>query len=458
MIAPRFERSMLFAVVVFAYSAVASAVAINFDTTPAGGPVAPGTVVDSLYASQGVTFSHEGVACLAGVGVYANDSRIGGFGSPPNVVSTCPEGVGADINDKDYGVIHASFAQPATQVCVDVGPDRASDFATLRVFDAADTQIGSGSSALGVRQTLCVNGGGIRGARFAGGSATAFASFDNFSVTFAGVPPAGTNYQGLWWAAGGMESGWGINFAHQGDQIFATWYTYTTTGRPWWLSMLATKTGGTSYAGPILMTIGSPYDTEPFPPVTSPSAHVGDGTLTFSDADHGSFDYTVNGIHQIKNIARFDMGTGPQPTCTWSSTTPDFAAATNYQDLWWVANGAESGWGINLAHQGSSVFATWYTYAGDGSPIWLSALALRVGASNVYTGPLIATSGPRFDAYDEKIVFPRVVGKATLTFKNGNSATFEYSTDGTAGFPVVPKQDKEIVRFPFGAAGGTICQ
>ena len=33
------------------------------------------------------------------------------------------------------------------------------------------------------------------------------------------------NVQGLWWAApAGAESGWGINFAHQGDIIFASWF------------------------------------------------------------------------------------------------------------------------------------------------------------------------------------------------------------------------------------------
>ena len=34
------------------------------------------------------------------------------------------------------------------------------------------------------------------------------------------------NYEGLWWRSpAGSESGWGINFAHQGDVIFATWFT-----------------------------------------------------------------------------------------------------------------------------------------------------------------------------------------------------------------------------------------
>jgi len=43
------------------------------------------------------------------------------------------------------------------------------------------------------------------------------------------------NYEGLWWASGGVEAGWGINFAHQGDVIFATWFTYDTDGSGLWL-------------------------------------------------------------------------------------------------------------------------------------------------------------------------------------------------------------------------------
>ena len=47
------------------------------------------------------------------------------------------------------------------------------------------------------------------------------------------LPPASLNFQGLWWnAPAGSESGWGINFAHQGDVIFATWFTHDAMARP----------------------------------------------------------------------------------------------------------------------------------------------------------------------------------------------------------------------------------
>jgi hypothetical protein len=59
-------------------------------------------------------------------------------------------------------------------------------------------------------------------------------------VGFAAQPTAAPNYEGLWWnAPGGSESGWGINFAHQGDVIFATWFTYDVNGKAMWLTMSA---------------------------------------------------------------------------------------------------------------------------------------------------------------------------------------------------------------------------
>jgi hypothetical protein len=102
------------------------------------------------------------------------------------------------------------------------------------------------------------------------------------------------------------------------------------------------------------------------------------------------------------------------------------------------------------------VFATWYTYDVDGTPLWLSALTTRVDGSNVYTGPLYRTSGPRFDAYDASKAVAAQVGRATLTFADGNNVTFAYTTTGAGGLPAV-SQNKSITRFPFAAPAGTVC-
>ena len=48
----------------------------------------------------------------------------------------------------------------------------------------------------------------------------------------AGGPAVPANYQGLMWKApAGSEAGWGLNLAHQGDSMFATWFTYDADGR-----------------------------------------------------------------------------------------------------------------------------------------------------------------------------------------------------------------------------------
>ncbi len=90
-------------------------------------------------------------------------------------------------------------------------------------------------------------------------------------------------------------------------------------------------------------------------------------------------------------------------------------------------------------------------------------MALRaddaVGAANVFTGPLIRTSGPRFDNYKTSdVVQPTTtVGGATVTFTDGNHASFHYITNG-AGSAAAVDQTKSITRFLFAAPGGTTCQ
>ena len=273
------------------------------------------------------------------------------------------------------------------------------------------------------------------------------------SVT-APPPPVALNFQGLWWNP--SESGWGINFAHQGDQIFATWYTYDTAGKAWWLTMLATRTTstGNSYAGTIFVDTGPPFNN--FAGTGMP-APVGSGTLTFADGNNGTFAYTVNGVTQNKAITRYDLGTGALPACAYSATAPNFAGAANYQDIWWAQGGTEQGWGINFAHQGNTIFATWFTYDLDGTPLWLSALTSRQGVTNVYAGPIVRNSGSRFDAFDGSKVTGAGVGTATLTFADGNHALFAYSVM-YAPLPAPVSQTKQITRFVFAGTGGTLCQ
>lgn len=266
------------------------------------------------------------------------------------------------------------------------------------------------------------------------------------ATTGAAIP----NYEGLWWRSpAGSESGWGINLAHQNDVIFATWFTYDATGKAWWLSMTANATTSNIYSGTLYQTHGPAFSAVPFSPAAVTATPVGTGTLTFSDNSNGSFSYTVNGIQQTKPITRQVFG--PLPSCTFGSATP-LAQATNYQDLWWAAPaGAESGWGVNFTQQGDTIFATWFTYDTDGSPLWLSATANKSSAG-VFTGTLYRTTGPAFNAlpFSPSQVVATPVGTLTLSFASGDTATFAYVVNGVSQSKTITRQ---VFRTP-----GTLCQ
>ena len=264
------------------------------------------------------------------------------------------------------------------------------------------------------------------------------------------VTPTPVNYQGMWWNPG--ESGWGIDFAHQGDVIFATWFTHDANGKAWYMSMTATQTGPSTFSGELVRTTGPALDAVPFDPNQVQRTTGGSGTLTFSDENNGTFSYTVNGISQTKAITKQVFG--PVPACTWGAPT-NLALATNYTDLWWVTGGVESGWGINFTHQGDVIFATWFTYDFTGAALPLSATLNKV-APTTYSGQLIKTSGPPFSAlpFDPNAVTRTVVGTATVTFANGNAASFTFTVNDGGK---TTTQTKPITRQVF-RAPGTVCR
>ena len=280
-------------------------------------------------------------------------------------------------------------------------------------------------------------------------------NFSGATASVVGTTATVPNYQGLWWAAGGAESGWGINFAHQGDAIFATWFTYDATGKAWWLTMTANLTAPGVYSGQLIRTNGAPFSAF-VPPATA--TVVGTGTLTFTSATTGTFNYTVNDganvATQTKSIVLQTFG--PVPTCVWGAQ-PNLALATNYQDLWWAAGGAESGWGVNLTHQGTTIFATWFTYDANHNPLWLSGTLAQTGPKT-YSGALLLTGGQAFSAvpFDPNKITRTQVGTGTFVFTDGNTGTFTYNVDLGDGVNKAT-QSKAITRQVF-RAPGTVCQ
>src|SRR4029079_13961119 len=93
--------------------------------------------------------------------------------------------------------------------------------------------------------------------------------------------------------------------------------------------------------------------------------------FTFTDANTGTFVANVDGATLTKSVTRY-VYANSVPTCTQGSD----GYTTNFQDLWWRAGGSESGWGVNVIHQGSVLFATLFTYDTDGSPMWIEGSSL----------------------------------------------------------------------------------
>ncbi|HUQ28280.1 MAG TPA: hypothetical protein VM051_06790 [Usitatibacter sp.] len=282
-------------------------------------------------------------------------------------------------------------------------------------------------------------------------------------VNFAGVSgtvaleTAAPSYQGLWLKTPfASESGWGINFTHQGTVLFATWFTYDTDGGGMWLVMSSgNQTGPGRYEGDILRTTGPGFNAAPFTPLADSNyTRVGTLTVTFSDVNTGSMTYTVNGVTQTKPIARYVYAAAP--TCTVGGTA---GPTPNYGDLWWRSE-AESGWGVNIVHQGDILFATWFTYAAGGtasSPakgMWLVMSNGNKTANGVYTGGLQRTTGPNpfsnTTAFDPNLVQRNTVGDATFTFTDANTGTFRYTVDGIT-------QTKPIQRLRY-SSPATVCR
>ena len=105
----------------------------------------------------------------------------------------------------------------------------------------------------------------------------------------------------------------------------------------------------------------------------------------------------------------------------------------NHTALWW--NPLESGWGLNVNHQGDTVFATLFTYDDQGAPLWLVMSAGRQQPGGAtYQGPLYRTTGPAFNAVPFTPIGPAnltEVGSMTIAFSGADEATLTYGVNGT---------------------------
>jgi len=249
-----------------------------------------------------------------------------------------------------------------------------------------------------------------------------------------------TNYTALWWNAN--ESGWGLNISHQGNTLFGTLYTYDANGNPAWYSMSSgAKQADGSYLGELVTSSGPGFSSTPWNPNAVTRTVVGNMRVSFTDPGHGTLTYNVGPAQVTKTITKIDFG-GAQE-CSWDASNR--SRSNNFTDLWWGGI-AESGWGVNLAHQGGIIFATLFTYDASGQPRWFVMSAGRETGDATFSGALYRTRGPAFNA----VPFTPItaadnteVGTMTFNFTDGDTGTMTYTVNGVQ---VV----KNIKRFEFG--------
>ena len=249
----------------------------------------------------------------------------------------------------------------------------------------------------------------------------------NAPVNFNGEMGTVANYQTLWFNP--AESGWGININHQGSTLFATLFTYDAAGNGMWLVMSnGARLSGETFSGPFYRTTGPAFSANPFTPIgASNVTAVGTMTVTFS-GDTAALSYSVDGVTVNKSIQKQVYGAR---AAICQPTTSDRSSLTNYQDLWW--NASESGWGVNVTHQGSTLFATLFDYDATGKGLWLVMSGGLKQPDGSYLGDLFQTTGPAFNAQPFTPIGAgnvRKVGTMQFRFTNGVTGALTYSVDG----------------------------
>ncbi|MEP7157706.1 MAG: peptidylprolyl isomerase [Betaproteobacteria bacterium] len=232
------------------------------------------------------------------------------------------------------------------------------------------------------------------------------------------------NYQGMWWNAN--ESGWGMNITQHGNMIFAAMYTYDDAGLPTWYVIPNCPVSTTNCTGDIYKVTGGTSPAVAWNGAGSIVTKVGAGTIAFSSTSSATFTFTINNISGSKAITPQVFATG--------STPP----VIDYSDMWWNAN--ESGWGLSITQQFTTIFAAWYTYDATGKAIWYVVPNCAMSGAGC-TGSLYQVTGgkPLTSAWTGTNA-PVIVGSVTLAFASSNSATMAYTLNGVTSSRAITRQ------------------
>lgn len=115
--------------------------------------------------------------------------------------------------------------------------------------------------------------------------------------------------------------------------------------------------------------------------------------------------------------------------------------------IWW--DPAESGWGVYVADQGSTLALFWFTYDTDGEPAWFLAPTARQPDGR-YTGSIERITGVPLAQISGQAADPgATIGNASVSFADDYTLDFNYTVNGQS-------QSKQLMRFAF-ADNDVVC-
>ncbi len=107
------------------------------------------------------------------------------------------------------------------------------------------------------------------------------------------------------------------------------------------------------------------------------------------------------------------------------------AGKTDYTDVWW--NSQQSGWGMNLARQDNSIYATLHAYDSNGTPLWYVAYLDEQNdnsfAGNIYSFTSTQTNAPLSPSQAK----PALQGTLAFVPFSASEGLIRYNINGQQG-------------------------
>jgi DNA-binding beta-propeller fold protein YncE len=118
-----------------------------------------------------------------------------------------------------------------------------------------------------------------------------------------------------------------------------------------------------------------------------------------------------------------------------------FPIRRNYQGMWW--NPSESGWGLDIAQQGNTFFAAWFTYDEFGHPAWFVMPSGKPNSSDgsSFNGTLYRVAGsPYASPFDSSRTDAKVVGVLSVQFNDADNGTMEATVNSARVTKAITRQ------------------